>query len=394
MIFDSIIIGAGLIGSAAAKYISEAEKNVALIGPDEEKVLNEKVVFASHYDSSRIQRAFGTDEVSTLSNLQSAAQYDAIEEESNIHFHSKEGCLYVNPSGMDTYLKNTNKFAEIFDITYQRFPSGESLKSFAPDFNFPGTANGIFEPSPSGHINPRQLIKAQQFLFQKNGGVIFNDTVKTVNHENGMLKIETLSRKTYHSKKVLLSPGAFINFFDLLKRKLLLRLKSETTIWAKVSADEVSRLSKMPALLYKINEPEIQEIYLVRPIEYPDGNFYLKMGANFPGDMYFNNLEEIQRWFKNENDGSNLNIAKAALMHLIPKLSVEECYEKKCIVSYTQHGKPYIGEVEDNIFVAAGGNGYSAMCSDALGKIAATVLIDRQFPKEFSQNDFRPVFIE
>ena len=68
------------------------------------------------------------------------------------------------------------------------------------------------------------------------------------------------------------------------------------------------------------------------------------MGANFPGDIYFTNLNEIQGWFKNENKGNNLNIAKAALIHLIPKLSVEECYEKKCIVSYTQHGKPYIGE--------------------------------------------------
>jgi sarcosine oxidase len=394
MIFDSIIIGAGLIGSAAAKYINEAEKNVALIGPDEETVSYEKMVFASHYDNSRVQRAFGTDAVSTLLNLQSAAQYDSIEKEANIHFHSDEGCLYVNPSGTDNYLKNTSELAKTFDIDYQNFPSEKLLKSFAPDFNFPGTARGVFEPSPSGHINPRQLIKAQQVLFQKNDGVIFNDTANAVNHENGMLKIETLNGKTYHSKKVLLSPGAFINFFDLLKRKLVLRLKSETTIWAKVSADEAFRLSRMPALLYKINEPEIQEIYIVRPVEYPDGNFYLKMGANFPGDIYFTNLTEIQGWFKNQNKGNNLNIAKAALMRLIPKLSVEECYEKKCIVSYTQHGKPYIGEVDDNIFVAAGGNGYSAMCSDALGKIAATVLVNRQFPKEFSQNDFRPVFIE
>ncbi|HEY5368166.1 MAG TPA: FAD-dependent oxidoreductase [Hanamia sp.] len=394
MIYDTIIIGGGLIGSAAAKYISEAEKNVALIGPDEEKVLNEKIVFASHYDSSRIQRAFGTDEISTFLNLQSVSQYEVMEKETNIQFHSKEGCLYVNPLGTDTYLTNAKEMAKTFGIKYQRFLSEGSLKSFAPDFNFPETANGIFEFSPSGHINPRKLITAQQILFKKNGGIIFNDTVRSVNHENGILKIEALDGKIYHSKKVLLSPGAFINFFDLLKRKLLLRLKSETTIWAKVSADEAFRLSEIPALLYNINQPEIQEIYLVRPVEYPDGSFYLKMGANFPGDIYFNNLTEIQDWFKNENKRNDLKIAKAALINLIPKLSVEECYEKKCIVSYTQHGKPYIGEVEDNIFVAAGGNGYSAMCSDALGKIASTFLLNRHFPKKFSQSDFRPVFTE
>ncbi|MEO6844961.1 MAG: FAD-binding oxidoreductase [Ginsengibacter sp.] len=392
MIYDSIIIGAGLIGSAAAKYISEAERNVALIGPDEEKVLSEKIVFASHYDSSRVQRTFGTDAVSTLLNLESAEQYDSIEKATGIHFHSKDGCLYVNPSGTDAYLNNINELAKTFDIKYQRFASGESLKSFAPDFNFTETANGIFESSPSGHINPRKLIKAQQILFQKNGGAIFNDTVKSVNRENGILEIETLDGKRYHSNKVLLSPGAFINSFDLLKRKLLLRIKSETTIWAKVSADTASRLSKMPALLYNISEPDIQEIYLVRPVEYPDGNFYLKMGANFPGDINFNNLNEIQDWFKDENGGGNLKIAEAALMHLIPNLLIEACYEKKCIVCYTQHGKPYIGEVDDKIFVAAGGNGYSAMSSDALGKIAAALLLKNNFPIEYLSENFAPVF--
>ncbi len=392
MIYDSIIIGAGLIGSAAAKYISEAEKNVALIGPDEEKVSHEKIVFASHYDNSRVQRAFGNDAVSTLLNLQSARQYDSIQKATNIHFHSKDGCLYVNPSGTDAYLDKTNELAKTFDIKYQHFPSGESLKSSFPDFNFSETANGIFESSPSGHINPRKLIVAQQVLFQKNGGTIFNDTVKTANPENGIVKIETLDGKTYHSNKVLLSPGAFINFFHLLKKKLLLRLKSETTIWAKVSADTALRLSKMPALLYNINKPEIQEIYLVRPIEYPDGNFYLKMGANFPGDINFDNLRDIQDWFKNENEGENLKVARDALMNLIPKLVIEACYEKKCIVCYTQHGKPYIGEVDDKIFVAAGGNGYSAMSSDALGKIASELLLKNHFPKEYFFENFFPVF--
>lgn len=394
MIYDSIIIGAGLIGSAAAKYICNAERNVALIGPDEEKVLDEKIVFASHYDNSRIQRILGKDAVSTLLNLQSAQQYNLIEKETGIHFHSHEGCLYVNPSGSDAYLDKTDELAKAFNIKYQRFLSGTSLKLFAPDFNFTETANGIFESSPSGHINPRKLIKAQQTLFQKNGGIIFNDTVKSLNRENGILKIETLDGKTYHSNKVLLSPGAFINFFNLLKRKLVLRLKSETTIWAKVSADTASHLFKMPALLYNINEPGIQEIYLVRPVEYPDGNFYLKMGANFPGDIYFNSLTEIQDWFKNENKEDNKDTAKAALMHLIPKLLIETCYEKKCIVAYTHHGKPYIGEADDKIFVAAGGNGYSAMSSDALGKIASELLLKNIFPKEYFFENFSLVFAD
>lgn len=394
MVYDSIIIGAGLIGSAAAKYISESEKNVALIGPDEEMTLNEKIIFSSHYDNSRIQRMFGKDEIFTLLNQQSANQYDAIEKETKINFHFKEGCLYVNPSGMDDYLKKIPAQEKIFDITFQSFKSGIKLNEFMPEFSFASSAEGIFELPPSGHINPRLLIKAQKFLFKKNGGTLFIDTVKNVNYEKNIIKIETHGGKIYLSKKILLAPGAFINFFHLLKRKLLLRLKSETTILAEVSQEEASRLVNLPALLYKINQPEIQDIYLVRPIQYPDGKFYLKMGANIPDDIYFNNLTEVQEWFKNENHKINLRVLKEALMNLIPGLCMQECHVGKCIVSYTQHWKPYIGEVDDKIFVAAGGNGYSAMCSDALGKTAATLTITNQFPHEFSQKDFKPVFVD
>jgi sarcosine oxidase len=392
MIYDFIIIGRGLVGSAAAKYISNQEKNVALIGPDEETVLDQKIVFASHYDRARIQRIFGKDSVSTLLNYQSANEYASIENQTGINFHSTEGCLYVNPYGKDEYLDRVLAQSQIFKSNYQPLETSESLNSFMPDFNFPKLSAGIFEPSPAGHINPRLLIKAQLKLFKKNGGKIYNDLVKEVRCENNEMKIITHTGKIYQSKKVLLAPGAFINFFNLLKTKLVLTLKSETTIWAKTNADEALRLSKLPALLYKINEPELDDIYLVRPLEYPDGNFYLKMGANFRDDVFFKSLIEIQDWFKSGSNEHDLKIIKQALTKLIPSLKVDKIQPKKCIVSYTQHGKTYIGEVDKNLFVAAGGNGYSAMSSDALGKIAATLLIENKFPKEFLQEDFRPVF--
>lgn len=392
MIYDCIIIGRGLIGSAAAKYISDSQKKVALIGPDEETVLNQQIVFASHYDRARIQRIFGRDAVSTLLNQQSANAYSSIESESGIKFHSTEGCLYVNPYGMNSYLDNVVEQSKNFTVNFQSFDSFESLDSFAPDYHFPKTSRGIFEAAPSGHINPRLLIEAQLNLFQKNNGEIFNDTAIDISFENNEIKITTLSGKIFYSKKVLLAPGAFVNFFNLLKQKLFLTLKSESTIWVKTRAEEGLRLSKLPTLLFKISEPEIDDIYLIRPLQYPDGSFYLKMGANFPSDIFFKDLKEIQDWFKSRSNESNLKILKDCLLELIPSIATEDSFTKKCIVCYTKHGKPYIGEVEKNLFVAAGGNGYSAMSSDALGKIAATLVLENRFPKEFSADDFRPVF--
>lgn len=391
MIYDSIIIGRGLIGSAAAKYISRSQKNVALIGPDEATALDEQIVFSSHYDQARIQAILGKDAVTTRLNQQSANEYALLEKEANINFHSKEGCLTVFLENTDLHLDRYAKMANEFKVNVCLFESAQTLKKSYPDFNFPSQAKGIYETSPAGHINPRLLIKAQQKIFEKSGGVIFNKTIKDIAYENDMLKVTSFDNEIFYAKKVLVAAGAFSNFFNLIKEKLSLRLKSETTIWAKVSEEDAQRLITLPSLLYKIDEPAMQDIYLVRPVKYPEGNFYLKMGANLPEDFHFSNLTEIQEWFKN---GQSLNIASLenALRLLLPGLSVSDCFQKKCIVCYTSHGKPYIGPVDDKgLFIAAGGNGYGAMSSDALGKIASHVVSQNCFPTDFSANDFIPV---
>jgi len=170
-------------------------------------------------------------------------------------------------------------------------------------------------------------------------------------------------------------------------------LKSETNIRARVSVNEAQRLEKIPSLLYEIMVPGIQNIYLIHPLQYPDGNYYVKMGANFPGDILFDSLDDIRDWFKSESNYRDLKTMNDALMKIIPSLSIKECALKKCIVAFTTHGKPYIGEANKGLNFVAVGNGYSAMCSDALGKIAATFLLKNEFPEKYNAKDFEPVFV-
>lgn len=393
MIYDTIIIGQGLTGSAAAKYLSQSMKNVAILGPDESTASKEGIIFSSHYDQSRIQRIIGKDETWTLLNKLSVEQYASLEEESKIRFHSGVGCLYVNPYGSDFYLDKVFEQGKRFGLDFQSFQNNGSIISAFPDLNIPKAAKGIFETSPSGYINPRLLIQAQLNIFQKNGGKIFNETANDLNYANGQFIISTLSGKIYRSKKILLATGAFINFFKLLKRKLVLNLKSETTIWAKVNNEEAQRLSGLPSLLYEIEESEIKNIYLLPPVQYADGNYYVKMGANIPDDIFFKDLDEIQHWFEEKENNKGLDILRNTLHKLISKLAVEEYALKKCIVAFTQHGKPYIGEADRDLYFVSGGNGYSAMCSDALGSIAASLVMENKFPGEFSPKDFEPVFV-
>ncbi len=392
MTFDNIVIGKGLVGTAAAKYLSSSKNKIALLGPDEPHDPGTALVFASHYDQGRIQRIIGLDEEWTKLNVTSAKQYQSIEKESGITFQNNDGCLYVNPKGPDKYIENAAQQAKKFGVSYASFETGKEIQSTFPEFSFPDSSKGLFEAGPSGSINPRLLLKAQTKLFQKNKGVAINEVAVKIKHEKNIFSITTNENKIYYSHKVLLCPGAFINFFDLIERKLDLDLKSETIVLAELSNAEAGRLSKLPSLLYEIETDAFKNIYLVKPLKYPDGKFYLKMGCNLQGDIHFDKLAGIQDWFRKGNSDKHLPILKEALLQIMPSLRAKKFITGRCIVSYTRHKKEYIGKIKDGLIVACGGNGYSAMCSDAVGRIAAHVVSQESFPVGFSAATFVPVF--
>mgnify|MGYP000844805765 CR=1 FL=1 len=393
--YDCIVIGKGLIGSAAARYLKSSLNRVAIIGPDEPiHNLSKAQVFASHYDQSRVQRVIGIDPVWTLLNKKSTSHYPKLEAESGIQFHYAVGCLYVTPDGKDNYLKNLPNQANQFRLPYQFLENGVAINKAFPDYSFSDSAFGMLEQAPSGHINPLQLIQAQLHVFKKHNGDVYNDTVVKIDSVNNSYRIKTTEGRTFTSHQVLVTAGAFSNFFGLLPRPLDLELESETVLLAQVSSEEAERLSKLPSLLYEVETEKVEGIYLVQPVLYPDGAHYIKMGCNLNTDITFQNLEQIQSWFRHGDSESNISLLREALHSFMPKLDVLSYKTKKCIISRTKHKQCYIGPTErKNLFVAAGGNGYSAMCSDALGEIAAHFVLHENTPSDFSAQSFEPVVI-
>lgn len=78
--FKYIVVGAGMMGAAAARHLSAQTDGVALIGPDEpadRKTHNG--VFSSHYDEARITRGFDGDPVWAELAQRSIRRYAEIE---------------------------------------------------------------------------------------------------------------------------------------------------------------------------------------------------------------------------------------------------------------------------------------------------------------------------
>jgi sarcosine oxidase len=77
-------------------------------------------------------------------------------------------------------------------------------------------------------------------------------------------------------------------------------------------------------------------------------------------------------------------------MAIMPDLQVEHWETKRCLVTYTPHGKPFIDVVEPGrIYVATAGNGTGAHPSDAIGRLAAQLMVTDEWTAELDQRLFR-----
>ncbi len=388
MHFRTIVIGRGLIGTATAKYLS-LDHPTALIGPTEPTDLQSASVFASHYDEARVQRLVGKDDVWTQLNVDAAARYPEIERQSGIQFHTPVGCLYVNPYGEDDYLEQAPSASARMNLYTQPLPKVEALEQRFPFFHFPSASVGVWEADPAGYINPRRLIEAQVALFQKNGGVAIEETVVHVESRTAQFHLTTAEGNSYSADQVVVAAGSFINHHQLLPQKLQLVTKSEVVLLVEVASEEVQQWRALPSLLYEINTPKIEGIYLLPPVRYPDGKYYLKIGANVPEDIYFERLEDIQQWFRETDSTPFASRLIEALQALMPHLPIRQYTTKKCIISRTPHGRPYIGETGiRGWFVAGGCNGYSAMCSDTIGSVTAHVVLNGSLPPGYANDAF------
>lgn len=392
--FDTIVVGKGLVGSAAAKYLSVTNDSIALIGPGEPVNDDDSIVFASHYDQARVQRIIGKDEVWTRLNESAIRQYPNIEKQTGICFHHPVGCLYVNPYGEDDYLLQARWLSKKFNAPFKSYQNKKEIAVDFSDFNFPPASHGLFETAPAGFIDPRLLIEAQLHLFRERRGTVLKETVIDISYKEACFFIKTAEGSTHEAKKVLLATGSFMNFLGLLPQPLQLKTKSEVVLLAKLSPEEAERLSRLPSLLYEIDNGETEGIYLIQPVKYPDGNFYIKIGCNMPGDIFFDTLEEVQHWFKQADCRAFAGALVHALKMILPGAAFTEYLTKKCIISRTPHGRPFIGQTsQTGLYVAGGCNGYSAMCSDAIGNVAAELMMNDKMPEGYNASMFELMYV-
>ena len=386
---EFIVIGRGLMGSAAARHLTNQGASVALIGPSEPQNLKtHDGVYSSHYDSGRIVRILDPLPLSCETSKASIQRFKPLEKETGIDFYSEVGFLAA--SNNDEYLSQVDSQAETFYPGAERL-SNQNLKERFPFFNFPSDIKGILQATGAGWIDPRKQIAAQNKALELNGGVIVNELALSVEKTSTHITVKT-ETAAISGKKCIFATGAFANIGSTIPKQLEYGVVPHTTVRAEVTTDQLKKLKGMPCMSYRLGDEANKFLYFLPPIEYPDGRHYVKIGHAL-GDEMSNDEQLIKDWFKSKGDATKIPWLTDALQKLLSSVKLGEIRTEPCITTTSPTGAIYIDQFEDErMYALHSGGGYCAKSADELGFIMAEFALKNTFPSPYNKGDFQLIY--
>ncbi|KAA3512379.1 FAD-dependent oxidoreductase [Agrobacterium rosae] len=392
--FKYIVVGAGMMGAAAARHLSFATDGVALIGPAEP--LDRKShngVFSSHYDEARITRGFDGDPVWAELAKRSIGRYAQIEAESGIRFYHEAGCLFTgNGKGLGgDYVSGAMAARDRLGLEVEVLGSAKLGQRF-PMFDLPDDDEGWFEPRNAGYVNPRALVKAQVAIAEAQGAKLVRETAMRIHDTGSGVEVVTDGGHRYTAEKVIVAAGGFTNMADLLPSKVDMAATGRTIAFFELDEEKQRVFAAMPSTIV-LAENANDIVYILPPVRYPDGKVYLKIGGESEKGR-LETLDEAVAWFHSDGTAGEVDFLVKRAVELMPELAGCPVTSGSCVASITRTGYPYIGFTQSsNIAVLTGGNFVSAKSSDEIGRLGAVLLLDGQLVEEDFAGQVGPVFV-
>ncbi|XP_070542986.1 peroxisomal sarcosine oxidase-like [Ptychodera flava] len=398
-LYDLCIVGAGPMGSAAARHATliNPQLKVCLIGPKEpeDRLACSHDVFGSHYDEGRVVTALIADPIWRELASRSINRFRDIEERTGIAFFTQSGHLWIGRKS-DPRMENVLKITECMGpqaLVLDRTMVSEKY----PFLSIRQVDDVLLQTKSAGFVSPRKLVLAQQAAAHSQGCDIFNDVVDKV-HEvdksdgSKCMMVATLNGHTYLAKRVLLTPGAFIGFRSLLPvgKELDLTLLKQKLAFIELNENDVRRLTNMPAIAWRV-ELDKTLCYILPPIKYPNGKYYLKIGRRSAEQV--KTKEEVVEYLK--RDPSKVVADKHILdllLQLVKDIKVVSTHGDSCITTHTPNGQVYCDMVTPRLGVATAGQGAGVMVSDEIGNMAARMIISGSWDYDLPRENFRAKF--
>ena len=386
--YDTVVVGLGLVGAAALRHLSASGRHCVGVGPTEPLDWSaHRGVFASHYDSGRITRRLDKRPEWALLAARAISAYPQIEARSGIGFHHPVGVVMADVDAQR--LSAVVDVALALGVDFQRYESGEP---FGDDrISVPAGGTVLREPSPGGFIDPRRMLAAQLAICRQQGAAVVADQVVGIERSGSGWSVQTIDGTYIEAAQVVLAAGPHADEVAGLPRKPLIDVVAETVIMARVSAAEQRRLEGLPSII--VDGPQ-DHLYIVPPTRYPDGHTYVKLGATRHQHSVLS-ADDRRRWMTGTEHEADLGWLRDLLLGVLPGLHAEGWSTKPCLIPDTPTKLPYLEIVEPGLVMAAGSNGYAAKSADAIGALAAGLVVNgRWTDAQLDEQSFKLISVD
>ncbi|MEM6986540.1 MAG: FAD-binding oxidoreductase [Pseudomonadota bacterium] len=378
-----VVVGRGLIGSAAARHLAESGDGIACVGPDEPTSrAAHSGVFASHYDEGRMTRHVDPEREWSITARHAIARYRDLETRSGVPFYIPSGYLGLGlGSAGKTYNAQCAATGEAEGAAVERLDAA-GVRARFPFLAIPDDADGLVETGGAGHISPRRMVHAQTRLAEMAGARIIRQAARAIRSVRGGVEVELWDGSTVTAEKALVAAGAFTTCCGLSPEELDLTVYGRTIVLVRIEGEAADVLRSMPTMI-----DTAIGAYLLPPIVYLDGHAYLKIGVGTEDDPRFTSLGALQSWFKSAGSEGDRDKFTAHLKSRFPVLNhCAHWHTDTCAVTRTASGLPIIDFVQPGkIAVAVGGCGKGAKGSDEWGRIAADVVRESPWSSEVAR---------
>ena len=385
----TLVIGGGLIGSAAARHLVALGDTVLLIAPSEPADTRaHSGVFASHYDEGRITRILDPDPDWAITAARSIARYGAIEAASGIRFFEPVGFLHIADGGSDR-LAQAEAVGRDHGVRFDRLDTA-GLRQRFPYLAVQDGEHGLHEQDTAGYVSPRKLVAAQIAAAVAGGAERVDSPATRVTAVPSGVEVETADGSVHHGDRALVAAGGFTNAWNLVPTPLDLRVYARTTVLVRVEGDVLAGLDGMPSLV-----DGASGAYLLPPITYPDGATYAKIGIGTNADDRLQTAEDLDAWFKGPGSSANRDEFTSLILSMIPSLQGNTgMHTNTCVTTYTVTGLPMIDWVDDDnrLAVAVAGNGKGAKSSDDWGYAAALTVTGADWDHPIERTRLKAAF--
>lgn len=258
--YDVAVVGAGPVGSAAARHLAERGIDVAVVGPEEPLSFEDhEGTWAGHYDEGRLCHVLEVPLMTSILTVRSVRRFDDLRARTGIEFTTPTHSVTVLPENLgdgsaSTWFDRDLLASNARDLGVRVHELDEDgLKTNYPNLSFEPGHVALVQPD-AFILNPRALVRAEMAAAKQAGAHLIRDEIAATEKVDGGVRLTGRSGRTWAADQVVLATGAASNMTGLLPRPLAMTSFSATVVLAEVEDPEALSMPTMMYLKYRDGE--------------------------------------------------------------------------------------------------------------------------------------------